>query len=375
MTEFARLTPQQVPVQLRLLAEQAEEHAVILLDVEGRVTWWNIGSERLFGYSAADAVGRAFADIFTPEDNSRGISDLELAVAESAAAAEDDRWHVRQDGSRFWASGALVPLHESGGALLGFGKILRNRTDLKEQLVHLTRQVETLAAADRAKAVGIATLAHELRNLMAAIHYGVRTLRSASADAERREEVTGLLEEHVEVISRLTDDVLDVARASEGKIAIDLHDVVLQEITAKALESCSPRIAQKRLRVELLAARGPIRLRADGVRLHQVFVNLIDNAVKYTSAGGRIWVKVTTEGAEAVVHVEDDGIGIPPHMLTQIFDLFTQVDTEASHKGLGIGLALVRNLVALHGGSVQASSEGVGKGSEFTVRLPLGVAG
>jgi two-component system CheB/CheR fusion protein len=364
------LDPQQLSHLLGLLAEQATEHAVILLDVTGRITWWNGGAERLFGQDCVDIVGQEFARIFTADDASRGIAALEITIAQSNAISEDDRWHVRADGSRFWATGALVPLRDSNGVLLGFGKIIRDRTNIKEQLVHLSKQVEAVTAADRSKEVGIATLAHELRNLLAAIFYGVRLLRSEGPDPVRRIELVELLEEHIEVIRRLTEDLLEVTRAQEGKISIQALDLALQEAVAKSIESCQARIADKQLRLKFLAARGPIVVHADAVRLHQVFGNLLDNAIKYTPAGGRIWVKVTTEDREAVVRIEDDGLGIPSHMLSQIFDLFTQV-AEVSPQGLGIGLALVKNLVTLHGGSVQARSEGLGKGSEFTVRLPL----
>ena len=218
----------------------------------------------------------------------------------------------------------------------------------------------------------MAKLSHELRNLVAALSHGVQMTASPRTDAAHVPCWSARCRTQIEMIRRLTEDLLDIERMKEGKVSLQLSPLVLQEVVHNAVEAQRPRLAAKELQLEdVFAPEVPLRMHADATRLHQVFTNLIDNAIKYTTAGGRIWVKTTIEDADAVVHIEDTGVGVPPEMLPKIFELFTQVDVDPTHRGLGIGLALVRDLVSMHGGSVQARSEGRGHGSTFTVRLPL----
>jgi PAS domain S-box-containing protein len=356
---------------LTLLAQQSKEHAFMLLDADARVLWWSPGAEYIFDRSSSEMVGQPLANLFTPEDVEKGIPGQEIKLALNFGKAEDDRWQIRRDGSRFWASGILVALRDQNENLLGFGKILRDRTDLREQLEALRNQVAALAAADQKKNNFLATLSHELRNPLASISNVVQLInRTASANPNLKNSVK-LLDEQVEFIRRLLDDLLDVTRISTGKVRLNMRPVMLPEVIEKAVESARPLVEERRQKMQVIGPGSSIVLQGDPDRLHQVFLNLLSNAGKYTPERGNIWVKVTTEGDEAVVRVTDTGVGIPHEMLPRIFDLFTQVETQLSHGGLGIGLALVKDFVALHGGSVQVRSEGVGKGSEFMVRLPL----
>jgi PAS domain S-box-containing protein len=356
---------------LTLLAQQSKEHAFMLLDADARVLWWSPGAEYIFDRSSSEMVGQPLANLFTPEDVEKGIPGQEIKLALNFGKAEDDRWQIRRDGSRFWASGILVALRDQNENLLGFGKILRDRTDLREQLEALRNQVAALAAADQKKNNFLATLSHELRNPLASISNVVQLInRTASANPNLKNSVK-LLDEQVEFIRRLLDDLLDVTRISTGKVRLNMRPVMLDEVIERAVESARPLVEERRQKMQVIGPGSSIVLQGDPDRLHQVFLNLLSNAGKYTPERGNIWVKVTTEGDEAVVRVTDTGVGIPHEMLPRIFDLFTQVETRLSHGGLGIGLALVKDFVALHGGSVQVRSEGVGKGSEFMVRLPL----
>jgi PAS domain S-box-containing protein len=356
---------------LHLMREQVDESAFIFVDPEGCIADWSPGAEKLFGYTAEEALGKEFSGLFSPEDRDRGISDLEMAIARSDAISEDDRWHVRKDGSRFWSTGSLTALRDPSATLVGFVKILRDRTNLKEQIERLTHEVEAARAVGRKQEIVMAELSHELRNLFAALSHGLQMIGSAQADPGKRDELARMMREQIALVRRLTDDLLDIERMREGKVSLELEPLTLQDVIARALEVLGPRVAAKHLTLSVFAPGAPLRVNGDAARLYQVFENLIDNAIKYTPAGGHVWVKSTVEDLEAVVHIEDTGIGIPPDMLTKIFELFTQVDTTMAHKGLGIGLSLVRDLVELHGGSVQARSEGVGKGCVFTVRLPM----
>lgn len=363
VTQYERL--------LRLLAEQSKEHAIILLDADARVIWWSPGAEHIFERRASEMVGQLLSALFPPEDVQTGIPDQETNIARGFGRAEDDRWQTRLDGSRFWASGLLVALRDEKGDLLGYGKILRNRTDLREQLDSLRNQVEALIKSDQQKNIFLATLSHELRNPLAPLSNAVQLLRMTAMDVANLQYPIKLIERQVEFIRRLVDDLLDVTRISTGKVRLNKRLVVLNEIIERAVEATRSLIEERDHRLQLFLPSAPIRLQADPDRLHQVFVNLITNAAKFTPEHGEVLVKGTTEGDEAVVQVEDTGVGIPHDMLPRIFELFTQMEVDLSRGGLGIGLALVKELITLHGGSVQVRSEGTGKGSEFTVRLPL----
>jgi PAS domain S-box-containing protein len=306
---------------LRLLVDSALEHAIVLLDREGRVTWWSKGAERVFAVSREQAVGMPVAEIFTPLDQRSGIAELERAVAGADAISEDDRWHLRADGGRFWASGALIALRGPTGEVLGFGKIVRDRTDVKEQIVALQSQLEEARRSDTTKDRVIAKVAHELRNLFAGLNSGLQVMRSHAGDEQRQQQVMALMQQQLQIVRSLTEDLLDAQRFRAGKATLDVQQTVLQQVLSDALEH--------------------LRSRA------------------------------TFDDTDAIVHVEDTGKGIAPELLPRVFDMFTQADTATSGGGLGIGLALVHELVRLHGGSVQAVSLGLGRGSEFTVRLPL----
>ncbi len=363
--------PAQVERLLRLVPMQSREHALIILGTDARVLWWSPGAEFMFSRKCADMIGQPTSVLFTPEDVQKGIPEQEIEIARGFGKAEDDRWQVRPDGSRFWATGMLTALRDESGNLLGYCKIIRNRTDLKEQLDTLHNQVEALTKLDQQKNIFLATLSHELRNPLTPLVNAVQLLRMNSPVLGNMEFPVKLIERQVDFIRRLVDDLSEVTRVSLGKVRLDKRHILLRDVLSNAIEATRPLLEERRHNLQLVLPSDPIALQGDADRLYQVFVNLINNAVKFTPDEGRIWVKATTEGDEAVVRVEDTGVGIPHEMLPRIFDLFTQVDTPISHGGLGIGLALVKDLVALHGGSVQVRSEGMGKGSEFTVRLPL----
>ena len=356
-----------------LFVEKTKEHAVMLLDTQGRIVWWNRGAEQVFGMPSSEAVGQPLSRLFTPEEVERQLDDHELLVASKDSPAEDDRWLVRRDGSRFWATGVASAVRDANGTLLGFGKILRNRTDLKEQLEALRNRADVSDAAVRSKDVFLSTLSHEIRNPLAALISAVQLMRMTERLTPEIEHSIEIIERQTRVMHRLIDDLLDVSRVGAGKVKIQKREVELREVIDRALESAGPAVQERRHRLEVLLPSKPIVIEADAERIVQVFVNLIVNAAKYTPEGGRIWIKATVEGDEAVVSVEDTGIGITPEMLPRIFDLFTQVESSQPHAqgGLGIGLSLVKSLVTLHGGSVQVRSDGPGKGSEFSVRLPL----
>jgi signal transduction histidine kinase/ActR/RegA family two-component response regulator len=240
-------------------------------------------------------------------------------------------------------------------------------------LIERVHSVEAVIDADRHKTEFLAMLAHELRNPLAPIRNALSIVRMTDGNREALQSATEMIERQVGHMVRLVDDLLDINRISRGKIELRRAKVELASVIHHGVEACRPNIdaAHQELTVEL--PREPLYLNADPARLAQVVGNLLVNASKFTDHGGRIWLSVAHEGEQAVIRVRDNGIGIPPDQLRRVFDMFSQVDhsLERSTTGLGIGLALAKDLVELHGGTVEAFSAGVGHGSEFAVRLPL----
>jgi signal transduction histidine kinase/CheY-like chemotaxis protein len=240
------------------------------------------------------------------------------------------------------------------------------------------RQAEdVLKETDRRKDEFLATLAHELRNPLAPIRAGVDLMRLGAPHGFQSDEVLNMLDRQVEQITRLVDDLLDVSRVTRGKVELQLQLADVKTVVEQAIETCRPLVHSKRHELVVQFPNEPLLVQADPVRLGQVFANLLNNAAKYSDSGGRITIAASRDGGDAVVRVRDTGHGIEPHILPRIFDLFVQGDRSLARSsgGLGIGLTLAQSLVKMHGGSIRAFSEGIGKGSEFVVRLPLAPVG
>jgi signal transduction histidine kinase len=229
---------------------------------------------------------------------------------------------------------------------------------------------EELREQDRRKDEFLATLGHELRNPLAPLRNALEILRMTGAS----EPIRGIMERQIHSLERLVDDLLQVSRVTRGQLTLRTERVDLAAVVRTAVETSRPGIDAAGHTLAVTLPADPLPLDGDPLRLTQIFANLLNNAAKYTDDGGRIDLVVARDGDEAVVRVRDTGVGIPADMLPRVFDLFTQVDrmNRRSQSGLGIGLALVKSLVSLHGGRVEAASDGPERGSEFTVRLPLG---
>ncbi|UXI65851.1 PAS domain-containing hybrid sensor histidine kinase/response regulator [Tahibacter amnicola] len=274
--------------------------------------------------------------------------------------------HTDADGSESWVRMSAAPLRDDDGDVVGACSVIQDVTLVKQA-------AQALHEADRRKDEFLATLAHELRNPLAPIRNGLYILRSAAEagdDAKGTAAVCAMLERQVEHLVRLVDDLLEVSRITGGKIELRREMVDLRNVIRNAIDTSRPLIDAAHHHLTVRMPAYPVMLDADPVRLTQVVANLLNNAARYTSDGGRICVTVGGEQGHAVLSVRDNGNGIPEPMLPRVFDIFTQVE-HTPQGGLGIGLTLVRSLVAMHGGIVEARSAGVGKGSEFVVRLPL----
>jgi signal transduction histidine kinase len=234
------------------------------------------------------------------------------------------------------------------------------------------RRVEELVQANDRKDELLAMVCHELRSPLAAINFAVRLLSGSVVQAPtERAQTQALLERQLRNVGQLVEDLLDLSRIAKGRMQLQLRRIDLRVAVGNAIQTLAPEIQARGQRLATVQPDKPVWLMADPLRLEQVFQNLLGNAVKYTPPGGRLALWIHTRGPRAMVRIRDSGIGIEPGLLPHVFDLFRQSDgaDTGSHAGLGIGLAIVRNLVEQHGGSVSAASRGSGQGSAFTVRL------
>lgn len=355
---------------LRLLLEQGKEHALILLDEKGAVTAWLMGAAKMFGYEKEEIIGQSVEGLFTPEDRARRVPQGELEIGSKYGRQEDDRWLVRKDGVRLWVTGLLTCLRDSEGNIAGFSKVLRDRTDLKEQVDRMQNRVLELEAETRQKTIMLGTLAHELRNPLGVLSNATQLIEMAYPDDKKLAPATQLIGRQVKYLSTLIEDLLENARLQTGKVEAQVEPASLHDLLSDAVESVVS-IREKRQKVELLLPQAPIELCVDPTKVKQVFVNLLSNASKFSRNETTIWIRAMTEDNEAVVRIEDQGSGISPDLLPRLFELFSQGHVDQSHASLGLGLSIVKQYVELHGGSVQARSEGAGRGSVFIVRLPL----
>lgn len=353
----------------RTLVQNLRDYAIMLLDTQGLITEWSEGAERVFGYRPEDIVGRSVALLFSPEELDENALARDLATAMQEDRVEREHWQVRKSGERIWVNEIATAVRGESGEVVGFTKIARN-------LTHRRRHEEQLREADRRKDQFLAILAHELRNPLAPLKNGLQILRLRRGADSPLGETLQMMDRQLNHLVHLVDDLLDVARISSGKVVLRTRPVLLREVLAQSIEASRSLIEARDHKLSLEVSDDDMRVDGDADRLAQIFSNLLSNAAKYTEAGGEIGVRLRQDGGEAVVDVVDRGIGIPPDELERVFDLFSQVREHQGRAegGLGIGLSLVQSLVRLHGGSVRAESEGPGRGSAFTVRLPLAQA-
>ena len=350
--------------RFRLLLEGIEDYAIFLLDAEGRVTSWNTGAQKMTGWSPDEIVGHSFERFFTPEDLARGAPAAELRNAVLNRRSEQRGWRLRKDGRRFWADSVVTSLHDSDGRLRGFSKVVR---DLSEK-----KRIETLEEQGRHLTEFLAMLAHELRNPLAPIRNAVGILALGKEQSPQASWAREVIDRQTGQLTRLVDDLLDVSRITRGKLRLKSAAMDVRNAVLRAIEASRPLIDRRKQTLHVDLPPDPVMVHGDLTRVTQVALNLLNNAAKYTQEGGDIWAKVEQEGSDAVLRVRDNGAGIPAQLMDVIFDIFAQGERtiDRSEGGLGIGLTLAKRIVVLHGGSIEAHSEGAGQGAEFVVRLP-----
>jgi PAS domain S-box-containing protein len=353
--------------RFRLLVDGVTEYAIMMLDSEGFVTSWNVGAERIKGYKSHEILGKHFSHFYPSEAVLSNKPWEDLRIARDMGRATDEGWRLRKDGTLFWANTVITSLRDQDGRPYGFAKVTQDLTQ--------RRHAEALADTAQRMQEFIAMLAHELRNPLAPIRNAVALMGRKGLNDPTLESMRQTIDRQSNLLTRLLDELLDVNRIARGQFAIEHEPVDVRDVLTRAIETSRPLIDSRRHSLEVSVPDQPARVLGDALRLTQTFVNLLNNAAKYTPEGGNIRVSASVRGAEIEVRVVDNGAGIERDMLEKVFDLFVQVDPSVQNSlgGLGVGLALVRRVVELHGGNVQARSEGKTYGAEFVVRLPLSI--
>ncbi len=367
--------------RLRQAAESTRDFAIITMDDGGVIRAWNLGAQRTFGYTEAEAIGRSIDMIFSPEDRAEGAPAEERRLARETGRSEDERWHMRKDGSRFYCSG-VMSLVEDGDAT-GFSKIARDMTGSKilEARREAQLSLETATrieaeASNRLKDEFLAVMSHELKHPLNLIHINAelltRTPEVAKLPVVRRAAET--IRQTVANQAKIIDDLLDLSRARTGKMTLTLSPLRFDEIIRGIVEATTAEATAKGIALSFaVEPAAGITVSGDRVRLEQIVWNLVSNALKFTAGGGRVALKLRMEGDKARLDVEDSGRGIAPQFLGRVFAMFQQ-ETRAytqGEGGMGIGLALVKELTEAQGGQVAVHSDGVGKGTAFTIWLQL----
>ena len=343
---------------------ESSDDAIVSKTLDGRITSWNPGAVRLFGYAPEEIIGKPIMTVVPPELHDEEVQVLaRLRRGERVEHFETTR--VAKNGRRIEVSLTVSPVRNEEGTVVGASKIARDIGERK-------RAERLLREAERHKDEFLAVLAHELRNPLAPLRNAAELLCRQSPTARKRM-ACEIIDRQLRQMTRLVDDLLDVSRIAAGRVELDIDVIDMGQLLGMAAAALQPTFDAAQQQVTLTIPTEPLNVHGDPVRLLQVFSNLLQNATKYTPRGGNVRVDLQRNASDAVVRVIDDGIGIPTHMLDKIFDLFAQVDPSdrRARSGLGIGLTLAKRLVELHGGTIQAHSSGKDSGSEFIVRLPL----
>jgi PAS domain S-box-containing protein len=347
--------------------------AVITTDIEGRVTFLNAVAQSLTGWTLEDAVGHPLDAVFriVNESTRSVVASLAIRALQEGAIVgpANHTILVAKDGSERPIDDSAAPIRDADGSITGAVLVFRDVSERK-------RAEEALHDADRRKDEFLATLAHELRNPLAPLRTALELARRAGtgglAGAVAPDVLLEMMERQVEQLVRLVDDLLDVARITSGKLELRLASTDLNTVVSNALETCAPVLTRGGHAMRVALSPQALYVQGDATRLSQVVCNLLNNAVKFSPDGSPIELSATEDGRDVVLRVKDRGVGIPADKIDRIFEMFAQADPAAagSKAGLGIGLTLARQIIEMHGGTIDASSQGAGMGSEFTLRLP-----
>ena len=370
---------------LGALVDSADD-AIISKTLDGMVTSWNPGAEKVFGYSAREMIGKPIS-VLLPIDRPHEQPRILERIRRGERISHYETKRVRKDGSLIDVSLTVSPIKDSLGRIIGASKIARDitqqkRAEAKEretlrqaqearrQADHALRQAEE---ASTAKDEFLATISHELRTPITAILGWTRMLASGQLSPERQEKAFATIDRNARSQAQLIEDLLDVSRIISGKLRVEFKRVDLATVAAAAVEAVRPAAEAKGIRIDSIFTSGAGPILGDAERLQQVTWNLLSNAIKFTPRGGLVQVELRRVESQVELRVIDSGVGIDPAFLPYVFDRFSQADASITRRvgGLGMGLAIVKSLVELHGGVVSVTSAGEGRGAAFTVKMPI----
>jgi PAS domain S-box-containing protein len=374
----ARASAEQARSRLAAIVDSSDD-AIIAKDLDGIISDWNSSAERIFGYRSEEVVGRPI-HLLLPKERYAEEEQILATLRRGERIEHFETVRVRKDGARIQVSISVSPIRDASGRVVGAAKIARDVTSRKameaerEQL--LAQEQESRAEAERAnraKDAFLATLSHELRTPLSPIFVWVQLLREANLDEEKTEQALATIERSARSQAQLIDDLLDVSRIVAGKLRLNAQAVELAPVVRAAVDVVRPASEAKHISIQMILDTETGRVVGDADRLQQVVWNLVSNAVKFTPKGGRVQVILERVNSHVEIAVSDTGQGIPSRFLPHVFERFQQGASgpDREHGGLGLGLAIVRHIVELHGGTVFVESPGVDQGSTFTVKLPL----
>jgi PAS domain S-box-containing protein len=343
-----------------------------ICEPNGNIRYLSDSFLQMTGMAFDECIHAAWTSRVHPEDLQPILDHWRYCV--KAECFWDYEYRIRgADGAYRCILSRGVPIRSAEGKVTAWAGMNLDITEMRQLQDALIRKTEELTAADRQKDEFLATLAHELRNPLAPIMSAVQILHRTGGAGPQYAWARDVIERQTKHLTRLVDDLLDVSRISRGKVILNKQPLELATIVNHAMETSRPLIQAHGHSISLSLPSQPVWIEGDLIRIAQVVSNLLNNAAKYSEPNRQVWLTATTENGQAVIRVRDAGVGISPEVLPHIFDLFAQADRslDRAKGGLGIGLSLVKQLVDLHGGSVEAKSEGIGKGAEFIVRLPL----
>ena len=360
---------------LAAIVDSADD-AIVSKNLDGVILSWNRGAERMFGWTAAEAVGRHIT-LIIPAERLFEEDDILARIRRGESIEHFETVRVSKDGRRLNISLTISPVRDAAGRVVGASKVARDVTERRRLEDERDRLLVEAEASNRAKDHLLATVSHELRTPLNSILGYARMLESGALDEAARRHALSVIARSATTQAQLIDDLLDLSRVVTGRMHLTLEKCELRPVIDGALDIVRPAAEAKgvALSAEYAPDVGPVLCAPD--RLRQVVWNLTINAIKFTPAGGRVDVTLKRSDTHAEITVADNGVGIGPDALPHVFELFRQEDNSSTraHGGLGLGLALVKSLVDLHGGHVEAESAGKGKGASFTVMLPLTALG
>jgi PAS domain S-box-containing protein len=351
---------------------ESSDDAIVSKDLNGIVTSWNQAAEVVFGYTASEMVGRSIR-LLIPDDRQQEEDQVLASIRRGDRVDHYETIRRRKNGTLISVSLTVSPIRNSEGSVIGASKIARDISERKRAEDERQRLLRIAQEASQLKDEFLATLSHELRTPLNAILGYIRLMRSGLLEDEKHNQALDTVARNATSLTQIVEDVLDVSRIISGKVRLNVQLVELPDIVRGAVDTVRPAADTKGLRLEMIVDPGAGPVTGDPERLQQIMWNLLSNAVKFTERGGRVQVSLERVDSQAVLTVSDTGVGIPAAFLPHVFDRFRQADAGISRArgGLGLGLAIARQLVELQGGQISVVSDGPGKGSTFRVALPL----